>query len=260
LPTVQPLPYGSSATDAVVDLTLSSRLKSTLDVSYALGGGLTSGSSVIPFQHKLQGTYVLSASLSRLDALNTSALASRTTFSTGQVAQLAQLGESWKSHLDRITDLEIGLGGAIAEDSQGLVKGDELIIVPTALATLQSKARWNGSTIGLDATATLSPYVDWLNGIIYERAEGSAGLRWDELADHWSLLARGRGAVAVNAGSQAGTALVAAEASLAYLFSKQMRVEGGSRLVWQRLPPSEGTPYLEWTTYISLIVTDRGNL
>jgi hypothetical protein len=263
LPTLEPVPYANSTTDGIFDLALGSRVRSTLDVQYALGGGLSSGVSLggtIPWQHKLQGTYILSTSLSRLDTLSTTALASRTSFSTGQIAQLAQLGELWRRHLDRITDLEVGVGGALANVWMGVAKGDELLIMPTGVAALRSKAKWEGSTISLDASASLGPYVDWLSGIVYERAEGSAGFRWDELADHWSLLGRARGAVAVDGGAQAGTALAAAEVSVAYAFRKDFSVQGGSRLVWQRLPASVGLPYFEWTTFISLILTERGSL
>jgi hypothetical protein len=260
LPSLVPVPYSSSVTDGLVDLTLSSRVKSVLDLVFATGGGVGTGSSTIPGTKMLQGTYELDYHLTRPDVLGTRLLASQTSFSTGQRTQLTELREIWRSRLDRITDMELTLGGAIANAWQGTVKGDELLMLPTAGASLKSRGHWQGSTISLDASATLGPYIDWLSGIVYERAEGSTGFQWDMLADHWSFFGRARGAVAVEAGPYAGTALAAGELNLAYYLRKDFSIQGGSRLIWQRMPAAQGSPYVELTTYISLVLSEKGSL
>lgn len=260
VPTFKPIPFANNSTEATFDWAYTHRLKGTLDAIYSFGGGLGSGQALVPWQHRLQGSYTLADTVTREDTLSTVALASRTSFVTGQQTQVGQLTQLWKTQADRQTTLELGAGGAVIETYQGLAQGDVLQIVPAAQASLLTKPKWKGAKVELSAMASLGPFVDWLSATAYERGDAAVGVRWEDVTSSWILSTRLRGALPVNAGPLNGQAIAVLEFTATYAITKDLRLDGGTQLLWQRVPQPGSHSYGEWATFISLTLVERGSL
>ena len=260
LPSFTPIPYGNSTSQATLDWGFDKRVRGILDLNYLWGGGLNAGTALLPIQQQATGTASVAYALTRIDTLTTSAMVSHASFSNGPISNIAQVTEAWRLRSDRRSELILALGASGIQSQVNSAAGKSYLFFPAGQASFrtqaQSTSRWD-----FDLSATLGPYMDWISGTAYERVEASAGFRWTSKQEKWAAGARIRGALTV-ASTIPGPnqALAATEISASYAPRSDLRVELGSRVLWQRIPQFSPQPFYEWLTYVSLTVSARGIL
>ena len=260
LPTLRSLLYGSLDSEAGLEWGFDPRLKGTVTLTSFLAGGVGDSQQFLALQRRLQASAGLAYSLDRVSTVSTMAMVNRTTFSSGQSAELAQLTEHWQRHLDGVTELQLSGGGGIARRRLVPDGPATLLVLPVGEAGMKTRWKWDGTHLELEGRAALGPYVDWLSGIAYERAEGTVTTRWADVGNRIEAAVRARGAVSVLAGAQSGQVLGALELTCAKPLFKELRVEAGTRYLLQRVPQFGNALTSEWVTFISLTLLERGIL
>jgi hypothetical protein len=252
---------GNISVQGLGDWGFDPRLRGTLDLSYYYGGGLGVGSLTLPVQRQAQGAVQFIHLLSRVDTLTTRAQVSQALFSNGPIAQTFVLSEAWRTRLSRTTEFDLGVGPSLVRSARDRATPPANLPFAFAQTAVRSQLRYGGHRFDLEGLASLSPFVDWITGVGYERVDLSASLRWLDPQDRFGGLARARGAFTVASTQPAPPqSLASLEASISYAPQTDLKIEMGSRIIWQRVPTFGNQPFWEWLTYVSLTVTQRGIL
>ena len=281
LPTVSSIFFQESATELATYFPLDRRTQLLLTASYLYSGGVTpAAQATLPLQIRPQATAEVDHQVTREDQLATSALASYSTFDSSvlptlqdradpwraqlhplsfQSVGLVEATETWRHRLNPLADFSLGAGASFVRQMDALYGLPAYGTLPVVLTSLRQRLPIHHDSVDLEVTATLGPYIDRLVGSAYERVEASAQGTWNHLPS-WSVRGRLRSAVAVFAGPEHGTSVFAAEGMTGYLLRRDLKLEAGARVTFQREQVFSPQGYFEYVGFVSFTLAERGSL
>jgi hypothetical protein len=286
LPGVQFANYISSYSVVGTSLELTPLWKLDAQGSWVVTGGADPIAQLqIPLERGPAAQASLAYALSRLDTLTTSVSGARATFApnlvcpadqtcppspltgvrqnevftVGQVAQMAQATESWRTQWTRTLGMTLQAGAAVASNQFAPTAPVEQEVDPVGGIAADLKTHVADKVVTGHLSALVGPFLDVYGAAVFERAEGSLGASFNY--ERWDVSASLRGTVLLDGGRRQGESLVTAELATAHEFDKGLKLEGGVRGYWQQGPPLDPLVtgnVLAWTVFLSFTADAKG--
>lgn len=251
LPPSTTLRYIDSRPALTARVTASRRWSLTGSFGFLSSGGVDETSrSILPYESgphaELSGEY----RISRTDRLTSYVTLTQLDFSSGPESTLVETTEGWRRALSPTADVSLR-GGVVTSAALGAGEPLHWNLWPYAEMSLEGQLPNHVALVGI---LRLEPVVDRLTGLIDDRIQGIASVRWT-FAPRWVFRCDGAVVQSLQVDEKNAISIVFGEAAFVWSASRLLSVEIGTRDALQE--QTGVTPQPQWVGFIAATFTSH---
>jgi len=261
IPLQNHLTYESSYTALASDITLTPHLVLNALADYFIFGGVTrQDQQSLPLQNTPHGEISIRAAVAPQQHFSQRIAGGESEFTGLQKTKLYWIQDEarWEKQFSGNTQLKLSAG---VQGSS--TKNDHLPLHWQVFPSLQSEFNSSSHTpygnVSLKLLAQVSPFLDRIVAVFYERVEASAILSW-EVKRKLNFSLQGFWSVAIFNSVYGGQQLDFGQSTVTYMFHRNFNLDFGVRSLWER---SKGESYRtawipQWVGFAALTVHSEG--
>jgi hypothetical protein len=260
IPQQQSIEYFQSSTAVSAEHLLSGRTRLSETFTWFASGGIgADAQTALPVIQGPRLDVKLAWSATRRDRLLVAVGGSLSQYTGGGQTQYLLGSLSWIHSASRYTEIELGAGAGLGNQTAALAPPKPVEALPIGIAGIHTSFPVRDQTLDGSLRLTVTPVSDRITGALYARGELTASSSWSPI-DKLGFRGRFSAVRAVSASDYPDSRLAEFEVAAYHPLSGRLSILEGVRGTW--LPPVLGAADLafSWATFLTLSVTTHGVL